>query len=318
MLSCAILWLVSTCLGPLVPNQFTPSIYYSTLTNPGSGNIVRAELDGTNQEVIAHPSYNILGLEADTIHNKLYWSSVSPSTSVYRSDPDGSNVQLVYGNASQITNIKIDPIGEKLYWTDNILQRLYRANLDGSDAEPIITAQSAPPARSMSGLALDLQNSMLYWAEYSAIWRANLDGTNKQLFRHISSTSRLSALALDVEAGSIYWGGRDTLGVTNLTSGATQVLFDYPGTSGAFITDIELDLHNRKIYWTEQISRALRRADLDTFTIETLATGSDFAGLTVIPEPMTIALLSLGIAAIRPRTRSQFASSLKKDVSRIH
>jgi sugar lactone lactonase YvrE len=280
--------------------SFTPSLYYSTLSF-GQGQVWRANLDGSNPTSIAQPGYDVVGVEADTLHNKLYWSRVNPSTSIYRSNPDGSDVQLVYGNGSQILSMEVDPVGEKIYWTDNIRQKVYRANLDGSQVEAIASAQHPVPSRSLFGLALDHTNSKVYWAEYSDVWRSNLDGSGKELFRYgVSREYYIASLAIDSSANLLYWGGWNSLGVASLSSYGNQLLWQGSGT--AFVTDVELDQQHNRVYWTDQ-SGTLFRSNLDAFSAEALATGSNYAGLAIVPEPSVIALLPIALLLVSFKAR---------------
>jgi virginiamycin B lyase len=65
----------------------------------------------------------------------------------------------------------------QLYWANRGDGTIWRANLDGSNPQAIITGQNLP-----WGVAVD--PSYLYWTNQgtNTIWRANLDGTNPQTF----------------------------------------------------------------------------------------------------------------------------------------
>ena len=65
--------------------------------------------------------------------------------------------------------------GSNLYWTDSQGFTVWRADLDGTDAEAIATDQALP-----RGIAVDPDH--VYWATVgdSSIWRANLDGTDAE------------------------------------------------------------------------------------------------------------------------------------------
>ncbi len=62
-----------------------------------------------------------------------------------------------------------------MYWTDGGPNRIWRANLDGSGVEALVTSDLESP----TAIALDLVNRKVYWAHsgLGTIKRANLDGS---------------------------------------------------------------------------------------------------------------------------------------------
>ena len=69
-----------------------------------------------------------------------------------------------------------------MYWMDADTGSIYRANLDGSNIETLITGLTNP-----SAIALDVDGSKMYWVDVSNWWmdgstskiqRADLDGFN--------------------------------------------------------------------------------------------------------------------------------------------
>ena len=62
-----------------------------------------------------------------------------------------------------------------MYWTDWIMNKIQRANLDGSNVEDLVTGLGDP-----RGIALDISKGKMYWTDVgtSKIQRANLDGSN--------------------------------------------------------------------------------------------------------------------------------------------
>ena len=66
----------------------------------------------------------------------------------------------------------------KMYWTDEYPQKIQRANLDGSQAEDLITTGLSDPF----GIVLDVERGKMYWADRrpAKIQRANLDGSQAE------------------------------------------------------------------------------------------------------------------------------------------
>ena len=98
-----------------------------------------------------------------------------------------------------------------MYWTDPDAGIIYRANLDGSNAEPLITRSN----EALLGLALDVAGGQIYWTAWTftftdsegGIYRANLDGSNVETL--VTGQHLPYSLALDVAGGQIYWTAID-------------------------------------------------------------------------------------------------------------
>lgn len=90
----------------------------------------------------------------------------------------------------------------KMYWTHLSRNKIYRANLDGSNIEniPVITEGD------IGGIALDVADSKMYWVtrwKNAGIWRANLDGSNIE--RLVTGLTAPNYIALDIARGKMYW-----------------------------------------------------------------------------------------------------------------
>ena len=163
--------------------------------------------------------------------------------------------------------------GSKIYWIDDKrnsrIERIRRANLDGSNIETIIFFKTPP-----SSLALDVDGGKIYWTDPNNIRRANLDGSNiETIITGLSSWS--PDLALDADRGRIYWIDEDIqradLDGSNIETLVTENELDYDpsdwkATSGSGLV---LDVDESKMYWTDSVGR-LRRANSDGSNIETI------------------------------------------------
>ena len=67
----------------------------------------------------------------------------------------------------------------KVYWTDTILDKIMRANLDGSDVEDIVSNGLDTP----DGKVIDAVGRKIYWTDtgLNRIEVANLDGTMRKV-----------------------------------------------------------------------------------------------------------------------------------------
>lgn len=113
-------------------------IYYTA-----SGEIRRANLDGTDQQAIATGLQGAVALALDLSGGKVYWSQDGPAS--------------------------------------NAFDEIVRANLDGTGQEVIVPA-SGTVIGSIPGIGLDVAGGKMYWGHNSSIMRANLDGTGSEVF----------------------------------------------------------------------------------------------------------------------------------------
>lgn len=181
--------------------------------SPLNDKIQRANLDGSNPEDdYALFFADAAGVEVDPVNSRLYWASAGENTildptdgKILRSinlgipgprlnrggEPDGNYEIIVTSVASSTPTSLSDPAGlaldlsaGKVYWVDltggiapNLNGgKIQRANLDGTNAEDLVTGLSLP-----YGIALDPINGHMYWTERGTkkIARADLDGGNQ-------------------------------------------------------------------------------------------------------------------------------------------
>ena len=132
-----ILGLQGTAYGQ--PSTDTAKLYWTTMTYPHF--IKRADLDGSNSEIIVRKGPKALDLALDLAGGKVYW--IEDRGTIRRADLDGSNVEdLVEGVGAGQTSldagqISLDADRGKMYWSS--AATIQRANLDGSDAETLIS-----------------------------------------------------------------------------------------------------------------------------------------------------------------------------------
>jgi DNA-binding beta-propeller fold protein YncE len=93
-----------------------------------------------------------------------------------------------------------------MYWTDSQSDSIYRADLDGSDLETLLTLPGNPSPR---GLAVDQINDKIYFANQGAgaVQRSNLDGTAIEDVFTVDGWNGPDGIALDIPSGQVYWTG---------------------------------------------------------------------------------------------------------------
>ena len=239
-------------------------------TDSRRGTIHRANLDGSNVEILVTGAYapNRLALDVDGGH--IYWTDWELGT-IHRANLDGSNAERLRVLRGGTSGLALDVDGGHIYWTDWERGTIRRANLDGSNAETLPINVDTPTPHHPRDLALDVDGGHIYWMASFTIHRANLDGSNVETL--ISWADSPRGLALDVARGQMYWMEWDTSGTfwegiirrANLDGSNVETLpidVDTP-------SDLVLDVAKSQMYWT---GMGIHRANLDGSDIETLAT----------------------------------------------
>ena len=205
----------------------------------------------------------------DAVNSRIYWTD---GMSVRRSNLDGTHIRVLAAGGDALFGgtygIALDVAGGKVYWTDRgtsgIGESIWRADLDGANAEPLLAGIGV--SRDLGDLDLDLVNRKMYWTKPAShmILRANLDGTAVDTLATFSSMSSPDGIALDAAGLKMYWTDSSTspsdAGIfwANLDGTGMQVL-----VTGVAPTGIALDPVAAKMYWTDEVASNLRRANLD-------------------------------------------------------
>ncbi len=186
----------------LVLNAAEGKIYWTEKTGKRSGRITRANLDGTNVELIKEFIGAVpLTLTLNAAAGKLYL--INQWGQIERMNLDGSKFesQLIRGLENP-KHLALDVMGGRIYWTEqpnDNTGKVRSANLDGSDIRLVKNLKSAP-----RGLAFDRVYKKLYLANSRGkIQRMNPNGTNLKAI--ILRLKELSGVSVDVHAAKLYW-----------------------------------------------------------------------------------------------------------------
>lgn len=173
----------------------------------------------------------------------------------------------------------------RFYWTDPGgvagIDVIRRANGDGSGIETVVPGLEEP-----RGMALDLVNQRLYWADPGAraIRAANMDGSGP-IQTVVAAGDGTAGVALDIPGGKLYWTDSDNIGTPNGRIRRANLDGSDPEnlvTGRAHPAGIDLDLVRGKVYWTELQTSfnghgSIWCANLDGSNVETILTGIDGA-----------------------------------------
>ena len=253
----------------------------SATEGEGETKIQRADLDGSNTETLV-PNHGGHSLSLDLAEGKMYWvwyeNDYPEDDTIYRADLDGSNVEDLLSQSSTMAGkigafisligpLALDTAERKMYWTEYVwrlgdfpLISSYRANLDGSNMEPMDFLLPGD-------IALDPAGGKLYWTDDHKIRRAGFDGSNIEDLVSISFVPW--GIAVDGVGKKMYWTDRDRQRIerADLDGSNAEVLV-------AGLRDpkgIAIDGVRGKMYWTD--GEEIQRADLDGSNVEIFISG---------------------------------------------
>jgi DNA-binding beta-propeller fold protein YncE len=183
-------------------------VYFSDFEVTGDGKIWRVNLDGTDLEEIISGLYDPYQIALDLVNKKIYWAEdwdPDDISRIGRANLDGSNLEYVVSmDGAQFRAIDLDVANNKMYFYDVWYEDLYVANLDGSDATPIVSGVYG------YAVAVDHKNGKIYFDDQNSgsLLRADLDGDNIETID--DNGTRIYGMAIDFEKGKLYWSGRDS------------------------------------------------------------------------------------------------------------
>jgi sugar lactone lactonase YvrE len=198
------------------------------------GLIFSTNPDGSDSKTLVTGCRLPDGIAVDRENGHFYWTNMGvPNRNdgkIERADLDGRNRTTIIpeGGTHTPKQIHLDSQNRKLYWSDREGMRVMRSNLDGSHIETLVDASQgdtrpgADARKWCVGITVDLDRGHLYWTQ-----KGPDNGNQGRIFR----------ANLEIPAGQNAANRRD---ITVLFEGLPEPI------------DLELDLKNRHLYWTDR------------------------------------------------------------------
>jgi len=203
------------------------------------GRIHSANADGSDRKVIVSGARVPDGVVVDVEAGHIYWTNMGVPSK------NGQNRVTIIGEGKTFTakQLHLEKKSGKLYWCDREGMRVMRANLDGSNIETLVDTSKgdARPGTDLTkwcvGITVDPDRGQIYWTQ-----KGPDDAGKGRIFR----------AKIDIPKGETAANRTDI-----------ELLFD--GLPEPI--DLELDLKNRFIYWTDRgdppRGNTVNRASLD-------------------------------------------------------
>ena len=198
------------------------------------GRVFSMNPDGSDSKTLVTGCRMPDGIVLDLEKGHFYWTDMGvPNRNdgkIERADLDGGNRRTIVPEGATFTpkQIHLDKKNRKLYWSDREGMRVMRSNLDGSHIETLVdssqgdTRPGADARKWCVGITVDADHGHIYWTQ-----KGPDNGEQGRIFR----------ANLDIPAGQNAANRRDI-----------TVLFDKLPEP----IDLELDLKNRHLYWTDR------------------------------------------------------------------
>ena len=197
------------------------------------GRVYSINPDGSDSRTLVTGCRLPDGIAVDLEKGHLYWTDMGvPDRNdgkIERADLDGRNRTTIIPEGATHTpkQIHLDSRNRKLYWSDREGMRVMRSNVDGSQIETLVEsgrgdADSRDPSKWCVGVTVDADRGHLYWTQ---------KGPDN------GERGRICRANLAIPAGQNAANRRD---ITVLFDGLPEPI------------DLELDLKNRHLYWTDR------------------------------------------------------------------
>ena len=268
-----------------------PFTLRATVRNQGSGEpehtvlfyyrSTDATITSDDTQISADVVANSLSLTAPAEAGTYYYGACIQSVSGEHNPDNNCSDAVRVTVSSEFVYTPSDPSTlSQMYWTVWRGGIIYRASLDGSNVEPLVTRSSEV----LAGLALDVAGDQIYWTgidsgrERGFIYRASLDGSNIEPLVTGEIFPRI--LALDVARGQMYWTDpqEGVIYHASLDGSNVEALITGLNTPGV----LALDVAGGQIYWTDLRRGIIYRASLDGSNVEALITGLDEPGVLAL------------------------------------
>ncbi|XP_072448783.1 low-density lipoprotein receptor-related protein 4 isoform X1 [Chiloscyllium punctatum] len=174
--------------------------------------------------------------------------------------PRRSEYTLLLNNLENAIALDFHHDKELVFWSDVTLDRIMKANLNGSNVEEVVSTGLESPG----GLAIDWIHNKLYWTDSgtSRIEVSNLDGTQRKVLLW-QNLEKPRAIALHPMEGTIYWtdwGNTPRIEYAAMDGSNRKIIAD---THLFWPNGLTIDYAGQKMYWVDAKHHVIERADLD-------------------------------------------------------
>ncbi len=222
-------------------------IYWAGKDSYPNGHISRANLDGSNQELLIASIPNLEHFALNPEENTLYIQSQQSSPSYYdqiqRVNLNAPSLVTIYQTNQSILDLSIEASTEQIYWVES--GRLRKANLDGSEMTTLLSL----PGQYTRALANS--NGILFLGSAYEISTLETSGANfHSLIK--SEIAQPYALAYDPVTEKVFWADSGFQKIRSCNLDGTEAS-DVVTVTSTYDTLGSFSLHmgDRRVFWIE-------------------------------------------------------------------
>lgn len=169
------------------------------------------------------------------------------------------DVVISVGDLRNAIAIDVDVLEGKMYWTDTVLDRISRANLNGSNVEKVVEHG----IHTADGLAVDSVGRKIYWTDdgHNRIQVANLDGSMRSVLLY-EDLDKPRAIALHYDKGYMFWtdwGKNARIERADMDGNNRQIIIS---EEIAWPNGLTIDRPTNRIIWADARTEFIECADL--------------------------------------------------------
>jgi hypothetical protein len=229
--------------------------------------ILRADLDGKNEEVLAPLSgFAVTDIKIDAAAKKIYFYD---GKKMKRANLDGSSIEDIWTGDTQ--EWEVDP-GTGRGYVECGTANFCTFTFGSTTSTPWVQPAGA------AATSIDLVNRQLYWSDYAAgypknILRVGLDGQNVTGILKLPMAPLM--LTVDPVQRKIYWADGTGISEAGYDGHDVKQLLAMPSS---YTNDIAVDNRGKKLYFVDNTAGEARRTNLDgSGGYETLLTDVTYA-----------------------------------------
>ncbi len=208
-------------------------------------------------------------IELDPETGTLYWICSSTGRLQSGASAGGELPEIIADGLGFTTALKLDTTNGWIYYSDWISDSIRRIDFSGTTIETVVTGVEAMK------IFLDIENERMFWTNRAGlIQQSNLDGSSILTLASGDEAWSPEGIVVDTITGYVYW----------VTSGFNAGLWRIPVGGGEWdslvlfapfsrAVDLEIDLDNGHLYWTEAADDVIRRSELSGSDIVEVASG---------------------------------------------
>lgn len=196
-------------------------------------------------------------IDVDVSERRIYWTDRKLKC-ISRAFINGSDVQkIVDSGIVSPEGIAVDWIAHNIYWTDAEAKRIEVARLDGTSRRILIWKGIEEP----KNIIVEPRKGFIYWTENpsDSIRRAASDGSDIQTI--VSNANHPASLTMDYEQRRLYWATKNGIEYADWDGKRRMKLKLAGADAESSFKPRSLTLHQENIYWTDDSSGDIERAN---------------------------------------------------------